>query len=146
MKRKKSISSSDGQKIIETSPFMPTRLSLINEKIVLCKRYIKEKNFQLFGELIESEALELHAIMLTSRPSLIYWLPMTIILMKEVQRWRKEGLSVYFTINTGQDVHFICKKKDEETVIQKLKKIPQIKKIISNNPGRGAWLTEEHLF
>lgn len=143
---KKSISSSDGQKRIGTSPFMPTRLSLINEKIVLCKRYIKEKNFQLFGELIESEALELHAIMLTSRPSLIYWFPMTIILMKKVQRWRKEGLQVYFTINTGQDVHLICKKKDRQRVIQKLKKIPKIKKIITNNPGHGAWLIEEHLF
>lgn len=143
---KKSTSSSEGQKRIGTSPFMHTRLSLINEKIDLCKKYIEEKNFSLFGELVENEALELHAIMLTSHPALIYWLPGTIIIMKEVQRWRKGGLEVYFTINTGQDMHLICQKKDEKTVIQELKKLPQVKRIIPNIPACGTRISEEHLF
>jgi len=143
---KKQTSSSEGQKRTGTSPFMHTRLNLISKKINLCKKYIEEKNFPLFGELVESEALELHAVMLTSRPALIYWRPATIIIMKEVQRWRKEGLRVFFTINTGQDVHLICEKRDAKAVIQELKKISQVKKIIPNNPGYGTRISEEHLF
>jgi len=143
---RKHIATSEGQKRVDTSPFMSTRLNLIPEKIIQCKKYIKEKDFKLFGELIESEALELHAIMLTSQPSLIYWLPATIHVMKLVKKWRSEGLSVYFTVNTGQDIHLICQKKDVPNLEEKLKTVQDIKKIIISYPSRGTALTEQHLF
>ena len=41
-----------------------------------------DKNFEEFGQLIEAEALELHSIMLTQRPALIYWTPGTLQIMK----------------------------------------------------------------
>jgi diphosphomevalonate decarboxylase len=144
--QRKDVSTSEGQKLVETSPFMMTRLSRMSGKITQCKKYIKEKDFRSFGELIESEALELHAIMLTSRPSLIYWLPATIQVMKLVKKWRSEGLPVYFTVNTGQDVHLICEKKHTATLEKKLKTVPEIKRIIINNPSRGTALTNKHLF
>ncbi|MEK7522519.1 MAG: diphosphomevalonate decarboxylase, partial [Patescibacteria group bacterium] len=106
-KEKKDISSTNGQKLARTSPFFTTRLNNINEKINRFKKSLETRNFTEFGELVENEALELHAIMLTSTPSLIYWQPETIILMKLVKKWRNEGLEVYFTINTGQDIHLI---------------------------------------
>ena len=83
----------------------------MSDKIIQCKKYINEKDFKSFGELVESEALELHAIMLTSQPSLIYWLPATVRVMKLVKKWRNEGFLVYFTVNTGQDIHLLCEKK-----------------------------------
>ncbi len=142
----KDIPTSQGQKLARSSPFFSTRLEFINKKIKTLKKYLKEKNFVSFGELIESEALELHAIMLTSTPSLIYWLPGTISVMKQVQKWRKEGIQVYFTVNTGQDVHIICQKKNAEKVTVLVQKIPEVKKIITNSPSKGASLISEHLF
>lgn len=142
----KDIPTSQGQKLAHSSPFFSTRLKLINKKIRTIKKYLKDKNFASFGELIESEALELHAIMLTSTPSLIYWLPGTISVMKQVQKWRKEGIQVYFTVNTGQDVHVICQKKDAEKVSVLIQKIPEVKKIITNSPSKGSRLSPDHLF
>ena len=142
----KDIPTSQGQKLAHSSPFFTTRLELINKKIKLTKKYLNEKNFASFGELIESEALELHAIMLTSKPSLIYWLPGTISVMKQVQKLRKEGIQVYFTVNTGQDVHIICQKKDADKVTSLIKKIPEVKKIITNSPSKGSRLSPDHLF
>ena len=145
-KEKKDISTSLGQQRVDTSVFFQTRLAHIQEKINICKTIISKKDFTQFGKIIEMEALELHAIMLTSWPSLIYWLPQSISLMKQVKKWREEGLEVYFTVNTGQDVHILCKKKDEERVISKLATLENIVKIISNSPSRGAYFIREHLF
>lgn len=145
-KEKKDVATSEGQKRVESSIFFQTRLSHINEKIITCKKLIKERNFSEFGKLIEMEALELHAIMLTSWPPLIYWLPQSIHIMKSVQKWRAEGLDVYFTVNTGQDIHVICQKKDEDIIMNKIKRLENIIKIIPNSPSNGTYLLKDHLF
>ena len=144
---RKHISTSQGQKLATTSQFFPTRLDNIGKKIQKIKDYIRDKNFLEFGELIEAEALELHAIMLTSKPSLIYWLPQTLNLMRLVQSYRlKDKLPVYFTLNTGQDIHLICEKKTVTDLIRKLKTIKDIKNIIINTPEDGVKISQDHLF
>ena len=143
---KKDISSTDGQKFATTSPFFQTRLNNIEEKIHRFKKVLETKNFTEFGQIIEGEALELHAIMLTSTPSLIYWQPETIKLMKLVKKWRTEGLEVYFTVNTGQDIHLIVEEKNKDKLIYRLKEIKEIKKFIVNRPAIGVRLTKDHLF
>lgn len=145
-KEKKDVATSEGQKRVESSIFFRTRLNHIKAKISTCKKLINERNFAEFGKLIEMEALELHAIMLTSWPSLIYWLPQSLYVMKSVQKWRKEGLQVYFTVNTGQDIHILCLKKDMVVVMDKMKSLENIIKIIPNTPSRGTYLLTDHLF
>ncbi len=135
---KKEVSTSKGQTYASTSPFFEVRRQHMNKKIVLAKQYIKERNFSLFGQLIEAEALEMHAIMLTSTPSLIYWSEGTLHLMKEVKKWRNEGLEVYFTINTGQDIHLFCQSDSVSKVEAKLAYEKQVKNIFVNHPGAGA--------
>jgi diphosphomevalonate decarboxylase len=143
---KKKISSSEGQRLVSTSPFYSNRLTNIKEKIFRFKKLLSKKNFIGFGEMIEQEALELHAIMLTSTPSLIYWLPGTLNMMRTVKKWREEGLEVYFTVNTGQDIHLIIEEKNIDSLVDKLKKVKEIKNIIINRSSVGARLTDKHLF
>ncbi len=143
---KKDINTSEGHKLANTSPFFATRLSLINKKVELLKKYLQEKNFTAFGELIEAEALEFHAILITSTPSLLYWFPQTIRVMKQVKKWRSEGLAVYFTINTGQDVHVLCQKKDAEKVAKFVEEIDEVQQVIINTSAQGARLVAAHLF
>jgi diphosphomevalonate decarboxylase len=142
----KNIPTSEGQKSAKSSPFFLTRLEKIQDKIMEIKRYLQQKDFKSFGELIESEALELHAIMLTATPGLIYWLPGTISVMRQVQKLRRVGLQVYFTVNTGQDIHLICQKKDAKRVSELVKGIPEVRDIIINLPAKGAHLSSHHLF
>ena len=143
---KKDVATSEGQKRVESSGFFQTRLTHIDEKIKACKRLMKDRNFSEFGRLVEMEALELHAIMLTSWPPLIYWLPQSLYVMKSVQKWRTEGLDIYFTVNTGQDIHILCQKKDSDMVLEKLKNLKDIIKIIPNTASKGTYLLTDHLF
>jgi diphosphomevalonate decarboxylase len=145
-KNKKEVSTTEGQKLANSSIFFPVRLSKIKNKIKLIKKYLKEKDFKNFGELLEAEALELHAIMLTSIPSLIYLLPESLRIMHMVKKWRQEGLSVYFTVNTGQDIHLICQKKDVEKIVRKLEEVHDVQKTIVNYSSRGAHLISKDLF
>ena len=88
----------------------------------------------------------MHAIMLTSNPSLIYWTAGTLELMKLVKKWRAGGLQVYFTINTGQEMHLFCQKKDINRVVGKLKELTFVKDHIINFPAKGAEICNTHLF
>lgn len=143
---KKEVPTSAGHTQAQSSPFMQLRLSRMKEKNELVKKLIKEKNFKEFGELTEAEALELHAIMLTQRPHLIYWTTGTLEIMKLTSHWRTGGLPVYFTINTGQDIHLICEAENIKKVQAKLKELDFVKEIIVNIPGEGARLSQNHLF
>lgn len=143
---KKDVATSIGQQTAKSSPFMKLRLSRMKEKNKQIKTLIKKKDFQKFGQLVEAEALELHAIMLTQTPPLIYLRQETIVLMKATQKWRSEGLPVYFTLNTGQDVHIICQGKDKEKVASLAKELSITKDVIINTPAQGAHATQKHLF
>ncbi len=144
---KKEVSSTIGQQSATSSPFMALRVSRMKEKNQRVKQLIKEKNFKEFGELVEQDALELHSIMLTQYPPLIYWTPGTLQIMKLCSRWRADGIPVYFTINTGQDIHLICQQKDAERVVEKLHELGDIvKDIVINTPGDGTRLSDKHLF
>lgn len=143
---KKEVATTQGQQRTGSSIFFPVRLQHMREKIARCKTLLSTKNFEEFGSFIEEEALEMHAVMLTSRPPLMYWLPTTVQLMREVKKWRNEGLMVYFTINTGQDVHLICRQADSQKVAEKLQTMKEVKRVIINTPGEGARLTQQHLF
>jgi diphosphomevalonate decarboxylase len=116
------------------------------KKLILLLLWKPEKDFQKFGEFIETEALELHAIYITQVPSLIYLTPESLMIIKLCKKWRADGLPVYFTVNTGQDVHLIVEKKNVKKLENKLKEIPEVKQVIVNYPGDGVRLNSSHLF
>lgn len=144
--KQKDISSTEGQRLVNFNPFYLTRLARMKDKIKRLKEFIREKNFQAFGELIEQEALELHAMALTSTPPIIYWQPETIKIIKLVKEWRMQNFFVYFTIDAGPHPYLICKGNDQKKLLDKLKKIKEINKIIVNKPTVGTRLANAHLF
>lgn len=143
---RKEVSTSEAHEEANTSPFMKIRVQGMKKKNEDLKELIKQKDFQKFGEFVEAEALELHAIYITQKPALIYLMPNSLLIMKLCKKWREEGLEVYFTVNTGQDVHLIVEKKNVRKLESKLKEISEVKQIIVNHPGDGTKLSNKHLF
>jgi len=143
--KQKEITSTQGQIHALKSPFFNNRIERIPLKIKKMKNAIKKKQFTILGEMIESEALELHAIALSSTPPIIYWEPETVRLLKLVQTWRKAHLPVYFTIDAGPNIFLICQKQDLDQLKKKLLD-SGIKKYIVNVPSKGARIVSDHLF
>jgi len=146
-KKPKKVSSTKGQKISrKTSPFYKTWVEKNLSLIKKTKQALKNKDLKKLGEVIEKDCLNLHAITLTSRPALVYWTDTTLKIIHQVYSWREKGLPVYFTIDSGPNVHLICLAKDAKIVYNKAKNIKGIKKIIINKPAHGAKLINNHLF
>ena len=144
--QKKKIPTSQAQNYARSSPFFQSRLKNLPGKIKNLKNAIQKKDFSQFGRLVEAEALELHSIILTSTPPVIYLLPETVSLINLVGQWRKKGLEVYFTLNTGHNLHLLCLKKDLTRLLKQLENVSFIKKLLVNFPAGASFINNNHLF
>ena len=142
----KEVASSQGHKLAKSSPLYSARLSQVKEDLDRVREAILARDFESLGSVAEREALSLHAIMMTSQPSLIYWTPATVRVMKEVRSWREEGRSIYFTIDAGPNVHLLTLPSYVEEIERALGEVEGVKQVIVCRPGQGARLIEEHLF
>lgn len=143
---KKNLSSTEGHDLAESSLFFAARQEKIKEKLASVKKAILDKDFVALGELVEAEALEFHSILLTSKPNILLFYPGTVEVMQAVRKLRQTGIPVYFTINTGFNVHVLTLPQYEDVVSLALKKLATVKKIISSGVGEKPQFLEKHLF
>jgi diphosphomevalonate decarboxylase len=142
----KQVSSSTGQRLAQTSPYLEARLQEVNTLLPLVRQAIAEKHLAVLGESIEAEALSMHAVMMTSTPSLLYWNEGTIALLHRIRQWRNEGLPAYFTIDAGPNVHIITERRFLPDLLEQMQNVPEVTQSIVCGPGEGARLLSEHLF
>lgn len=143
---KKDIPTSEGMKLAETSPFYQTRLTGMDKKLESCALAIKNRDFTTFGTLIELEALNMHAVMMTSNPPLLYLSPHTLSIIREIQHIRGKGIEAYVTMNTGQDVHILCLPEHSNEISKIIQSLPCCTETIMNHPSCGAHCISNHLF
>ena len=138
----KEISSAAGHPLADTSPVHACRVSLAPAHLDQCRRAILERDFEAFAEVAELDSNLMHAVMMTSKPPLLYWQPTTLSIMQEVQAWRKKGIPVCYTIDAGPNVHVICPSAFAKQVAKLLGDIPGVARVLSAQPGEGARLVE----
>lgn len=143
---KKNLSSSEGHDLAESSLLFKARQEKIKAKLMAVKRAILQKDFATLGEIVEAEALEFHSILLTSQPTILLFYPGTIEVMQAVRQLRKTGVPVYFTINTGFNVHVLTLPQYEKQVAAVLQNLPSVQKIIVSGVGNQPEYLEKHLF
>lgn len=143
----KKISSRAGMsQTVETSPLYQAWLDTIELDIANMKEAIINRNFTQLGKIAESNALKMHSTMHTTSPPIIYWESGSLALMKEVQKLRESGMECYFTMDAGPQVKILCQQQNTERIQKEIRKIPHVKDTIICKIGKGARLTESHLF
>jgi len=133
-------------KTVANCPYYKGWLESIEEDLKQVREGIQERDFEKVGSTAEYNCLKMHATMMTTRPSIIYWQPATLEIMHAVQFWREEGLSCYFTIDAGPNVKVMCLEKDQKELEKRLRELSMVKDVIVCGPGEGARLTDQHLF
>ena len=139
---RKRVGSTEGHSRAPTSHLYPARVASVADRLAQAKAALLEKDLASLGPLIEEDAISMHAVMMTSRPPIYYWLPGSIQLIHQVQNWRAEGLEVYFTFDAGPNVHLICQAADQAEVEKRLKDIEDVLEVIVSGPGPGARVIE----
>ena len=138
----KAVGSHDGHAVAPTSPLHKARLAAVPEFLSTVRTGILERDLEAVGRAAEADALAMHGVMMTSRPSLFYWLPVTVAVLRAVRSWRDMGLSVYFTMDAGPNVHCLCQAADAKEVDKRLRNLEGVLDVLVSGPGAGVRLVD----
>ncbi len=138
----KSTSSTEGHALAYTSPLQAARVADAPRRLEICRMAILERDFEALATVIELDGNLMHAVMMTSRPPILYWQPASVAIMQAVTGWRKDGLPVAYTIDAGPNVHLICRGECEDQVTSRLRNIPEVVQVLTARPGGPAHVLE----
>lgn len=139
---KKIISSTEAmQNTLQTSILYQSWKKQVAIDLSIIKEAIQTKDFKLFGETIEANALAMHATMLSAKPAIIYFTPKTLATILVIQQLRKSGIKLYFTEDAGPNLKLFFLAKDQK-IIQK--KFPELEIIAPFEDSSEVILVDEH--
>jgi len=120
---KKEVSSSVGHELMNDNPFSQIRFKLAKNNISKLMRILESGNLNEFCNLVESEALMLHSLMMSSTPSYVLMKPATLSVINLIREFRKDSnIPVCFTLDAGANVHILFPENFSQEVINFIKK------------------------
>ncbi|NER18166.1 diphosphomevalonate/mevalonate 3,5-bisphosphate decarboxylase family protein [Spongiivirga citrea] len=121
-KGEKQVSSTVGHDLMHGHPFAKNRFLQAHENLSKLRTILKEGDLEGFINIMESEALTLHAMMMTSNPYFILMKPNTLKVINKIWEFRKEtGLPIGFTLDAGANVHILYPENDSVRIFQFIK-------------------------
>ena len=133
----KSVSSRAGHGLMEGNPYATARYVQANENIKNLLTALKSGDLDTFINITESEALQLHALMMCSIPSFILMKPNTLRIIEEVKRFRNEtNISLCFTLDAGPNVHLLYPDNEADRVED------FIKNVLTTYCNDGCWIAD----
>lgn len=107
-KMAKSISSSEGHRIMSEHKYKDGRIQQVNKRLHFILRALETGDYEKFGEIVENEAMTLHSLMMSSEPAYILLEPNTIKIIQKIESFRNSSkLPVYFSLDAGPNVHLL---------------------------------------
>lgn len=113
----KAVSSTAGHGQMSKHFFAEARFEQARENFQLMVKALTSGDIELMGKVLESEALSLHAMMLSSSDPYILMRPQTLLGIEKIWKMRREtGLPLYFTLDAGPNLHLIYPRQIEKEV------------------------------
>ena len=142
-KGEKQVSSTVGHDLMHGHPFAQQRFEQAKKNISAISKILQNGNLEAFVKLVESEALTLHAMMLTSDPYFILMKSNTLKIIENIWEFRNKTKSnICFTLDAGANVHVLFpereKKKVNAFIIRDLVPLCQNNQYICDKVGLGA--------
>jgi len=118
----KSVSSTVGHGLMKNHPFAEQRFKQANKHVAEMKEILQNGDLKSFGEILESEALTLHAMMMTSTPYYILMKANTVEVLQKVSEYRAStGNNLFFTLDAGANVHLLYPKSEAKEIMTFIK-------------------------
>ncbi|WP_223550609.1 diphosphomevalonate/mevalonate 3,5-bisphosphate decarboxylase family protein [Aestuariivivens sp. NBU2969] len=118
-KGQKQVSSTLGHNLMHDHPFAQERFKQAHDNISALKLVLEQGDLDMFIKIVESEALTLHAMMMTSKPYFILIKPNTLEIINKIWSYRKEtGSKICFTLDAGANVHLLFPEKESRNVLK----------------------------
>lgn len=118
-KGEKQVSSTVGHDLMHDHPFAERRFAQAHENLDKLINIFENGNLEEFIKVVESEALTLHAMMMTSMPYFILMKPNTLEIINAIWKFRNDTkIPICFTLDAGANVHVLYPNKDKPKVLQ----------------------------
>jgi len=118
----KKVGSSAGHGLMETNPYASVRYAQAKGHVLELLEVLSDGNLSRFIEIVEQEALTLHALMMASNPGYLLLESGTLSVIERVRRFRKEkNIPVCFTLDAGPNVHLLYPLEHKHLVNQFIK-------------------------
>ena len=118
-KGEKQVSSTVGHNLMHGHPFAQERFKQAAQNLEKLIPVLKNGDLDGFIKIVESEALTLHAMMMTSLPYFILMKPNTLQIINKIWEFRKEtGSKVCFTLDAGANVHVLYQEREKAAVLK----------------------------
>ncbi len=121
-KGEKQVSSTVGHELMHGHPFGTQRFAQAHENIDKLIAIFAQGDLNGFINVVESEALTLHAMMMSSQPYFILMRPNTLSIIQKIWEFRKQtGLHLCFTLDAGANVHLLYPENESTEVYEFIK-------------------------
>jgi diphosphomevalonate decarboxylase len=121
-KGEKQVSSTVGHELMHNHPYAKNRFQQAHDNLSAIKAVLLSGDLSEFIKIVESEALTLHAMMMTSLPYFILMKPNTLEIINKLWKFRNETkIQVCFTLDAGANVHVLYPKNVKEKVLDFIK-------------------------
>jgi diphosphomevalonate decarboxylase len=121
-KGEKQVSSTIGHDLMHNHPYAERRFGQAHENLDQLIAIFESGDLGEFIKVVESEALTLHAMMMTSMPYFILMKPNTLQIINAIWKFRTETkIPVCFTLDAGANVHVLYPENDSAIVLQFIK-------------------------
>ncbi|UCG72215.1 MAG: diphosphomevalonate decarboxylase [Chromatiales bacterium] len=139
----KSTSSRDGMADSRrTSPYYEPWVASHAADLAQGRQLVRARDFAGLAQLAEHNCLKMHAVMLTTRPPLVYWLPVTLACIEVIGALRRDGVPVFYTIDAGPQVKAVCLPEAADTVAAALRQVPGVLRLLTGGLGTGARIVD----
>lgn len=139
----KVVSSTVGHGLMNGHPFAANRFQKAHENLSQLIDVLKDKSkVDQFISIVESEALTLHAMMMTSNPYFILMKANTLRAIELIWKYRMEYNSkICFTLDAGANVHVLYPEHEKENINEFIKSelapLCQDQRVIFDHIGHG---------
>jgi diphosphomevalonate decarboxylase len=123
-----------------TAPYADAWIAQCHRDVEACREALAAKSMAKLAEVVEGNALAMHATMMANRPPLLYWQPATVALIHTVRQLRAEGAECCLTIDAGSSVVVLVEAQDARAVADALAAIDGIEEVLQTRIGEGARL------
>lgn len=138
---KKPVSSTVAHKTAWTSPLFGPRLAGLSERLSATNEAIRSRDLKKLGACIEADALEMHAVMMTSEPAARYMTRHSEEVISWIRSERTAGrMDAWFTMDAGPNVHVICEGSQAAAYSEKIKERFPDFELIADMTGAGPVL------
>lgn len=113
----KPVSSREAMKrTVRTSPLYAAWPAAVAADLAEMETALKARDLARFGEVLEGNALAMHATMLAARPAIFYPTAGSIEAQNRVRTARADGLQVWFTMDAGPNLKLFFLEGDRAAV------------------------------